>query len=102
MDIRKLDRIRARLSSFRGKGGIKPRKLEALAKALGRTRGKRGKEPTWVNKDVPELSPLSIPHHSGDLNKITASSILDQLEGDIEKIEEILKEKGGEHDDRSS
>jgi hypothetical protein len=98
MDIRKLNRIRDRLNSFRGKGGIRPRKLEALARALGRSRVKRGKEPTWENKEIAGLRPLTIPHHSTELNKYTADSILDQLEGDIERIEEELRKvsKGGE------
>jgi hypothetical protein len=95
MDRFKLDRIRERLNSLRGQGGIKPRKVEALARALGRTHHKRGKEPTWINKLIPELQPLTIPHHSGDLSRFTASSILDQLEGDIDKIEEFLKKDEG-------
>ena len=91
MDIKKLDRIRRRLDSLRLKRGIKPIKLEAVARALGRVRHKRGKEPTWVNENMPELRPLTIPHHSTDLNRFTAASILDQLEGDIDRIEETLK-----------
>jgi hypothetical protein len=97
MDVRKLNRLKGRLDDLRRKGGIKSSEVEALAKALGRVHDKRrGKEPTWVNRDFPGLRPLTIPHHSTDLNKYTAGSILDQLEGDIEKIEESLEKLTGE------
>jgi hypothetical protein len=101
MEVRKLSRLKGRLDDLRRKGGIKSSEVEALAKALGRVREKkRGKEPTWVNRDIPELRPLSIPHHSTDLNKYTAGSILDQLEGDIEKMGEALEKatEGGEQE----
>lgn len=99
MDLRKLNRLKGQLNGLRRKGSIKSSKVEALAKALGRVHDRKSsKEPTWINRDFRELRPLRIPHHSTDLNKYTAGSILDQLEGDIEKIEEVLKKanKGGE------
>ena len=97
LNIRKLKRLKRRLNDLRRRGGVKSAELEGLAKGLGRFHDKkRGKEPTWVNRDFPELRPLSIPHHSTDLNRFTAGGILDQLEGDIEKIEEALEKSLGE------
>jgi len=70
MDVKKINRLKGRLDDLRRKGGIKSSEVEALAKALGRVHDKkRGKEPTWVNRDFPGLRPLTIPHHSTDLNE---------------------------------
>ena len=51
----KLVKIKAQIRSFRGRGGLKARELEELAKSLGRKQHKRGHEPTWINEDYPEL-----------------------------------------------
>ncbi len=92
MNREKLDKLRKRVEEFRKKGGIGSSELETLARALGRVPSKRGKEPTWVNLTFPDLRPLSIPRHgSKDLNKYTANSILDQLELDIDKFEELIE-----------
>ena len=93
MNRRKLDKLRKRVEELRQKGGIGSSEIESLAKALGRVKSKRGKEPNWINKIFPDLRPLSIPHHgSKDLSRITANIILDQLELDIEKYEECIDE----------
>jgi hypothetical protein len=90
MNPKKLAKLRWKLESFRRRGGIKSQELEDLAKAMGRRRHpRRGKEPTWVSDVVPNSRPLSIPSHSRDLNKITAGSILDRLEEDLDRPEEI-------------
>jgi len=83
-------RLRKEFECLRSKNAIKCNEMEKMAKLMGRIKSKRGKEPTWINEKYPDLRPLSIPHHggSGDLNKFTAQSILDQLEGDLERIEE--------------
>jgi len=91
MNREKLDKLRKRVEELRNKGGIRYSELESLARALGRVPSKRGKHQTWVNQIFPELRPLSIPHHGArDLNRITANNILDQLEFDIEKFEELI------------
>ncbi len=90
MNRRKLIKLKKKLSDFRNRGGIKSRELESFAKSLGRYRDDRGKEPTWVNAQFPTLRPLSISHHSTDLNKYTARGMLDQLQEDVEKWEEEL------------
>jgi len=42
----------------------------------------------------PDLRPLSIPHHSKEVKRFTAESILDQLEMDVHRWEEELKSEG--------
>jgi hypothetical protein len=65
--------------------------LVRIAKALGRIDVNRGKEPTWVNAEFPELRPLSIPMHKGrDLSPGTRDSILTQLEDDMIAWEERI------------
>jgi hypothetical protein len=93
MTLKKLRKLLKRIAQLRG-SSVKPRKLESLAKALGRTRAKRGSEPTWVSTPFPDLRPLSIPHHSKEVNRFTAESILDQLEGDADAWQQQL-ESGG-------
>jgi hypothetical protein len=95
----KLRKIHARLRQLRG-ASAKARKVEALAKALGRSRVKRGSEPTWVNDSFPELRPVSIPHHSRELKRFTTESILDQLEAqDIAAWHRRLEEGAAHADD---
>jgi hypothetical protein len=85
MERTKLKKLRQQIDILRRRGGIKPRELEAVAKALGRKLRPRGKEPMWVT-DRAGSRPISIPHHT-DLNRFTAQNILDQLEADIDEIE---------------
>lgn len=91
MYSKKLAKLRQRINELREKSGnIPPRKLESIAKALGRVRADRGKEPTWISRLLPNSRPISIPNHPGVLNRFTAGNILDQLENDIFMLEEIL------------
>jgi HicA toxin of bacterial toxin-antitoxin, len=93
MNREKLNKLRQKVEELRKKGGIGYSELESLARALGRVPSKRGKHQTWVNKIFPDLRPLSIPRHgSKDLNKYTASQILDQIELDIDNYEEFIEE----------
>jgi len=90
MSLAKIRRLRSRIEALRRRGGIKAAELEALAEKLGRRRAKRGSEPTWVSDVFPDLRPVSIPNHPGDLNRYTAKSILDGLEADLDRHEELL------------
>ena len=73
--------------------------MEKLARMLGRTQDKRGKEPTWVHNELP-VYPLSIPHHGGrDLAPGTRNSILDVLEDDVLAWEERLRLADDERED---
>jgi len=80
-------KLRQELASLRKKGGLESREVEDFARALGRRRHSRGKEPAWVS-DVPGLRPVSIPDHPGDLNRFTARGILNQLEEDLEMLDD--------------
>ena len=98
MNSKKLTKLRREINGLRQKGGIKPKEMETLARALGRKLHSRGSEPNWVSSVFPDLRPLSIPHHGGhDLNKFTARAILDQLENDIERFEKQVAD-GDEND----
>jgi hypothetical protein len=89
---RKIARLRRSLEELRRRGGVRAEELERLASALGRRRHPRGKEPTWVSTVLPHSRPLSIPRHSGDLNRFTVRTILDQLEADIDALDALEDE----------
>ncbi len=93
MTLTKLRKIRAELERIRSSPhGHKARELEALAKQLGRDRFVRGKEPTWVRKEDPHLSPpLSIPNHSAELKPATCKSIANQILDDCDEWEQFLQ-----------
>ena len=93
MDLRKIRKLRSEIADLRGRGGIKCAELQSLARRLGRRLASRGKEPNWVHKDFPDSWPVSIPDHRGDLNRFTARGILDQLEGDLDRYEELLSSR---------
>ena len=93
MNRRKLRQLRKRLQALRARArNIESRELEKLARAIGRKRVGRGKEPTFISTLLPQSRPLSIPHHSATLKIGTASNILDQLEKDLDDLEELLTE----------
>jgi hypothetical protein len=92
MEGKKIARLRRRVEELRRRGGVHSRELEELARAVGRKRHARGKEPTWVSTLLPNARPLSIPNHPGDLNRFTARAILDQLDADIDVLDGIIDE----------
>jgi hypothetical protein len=85
--------LRRRIEALRQAGSVRPGELERLARSLGRTRVKRGKHSTWVRYLLPTARPVSIPNHSGDLNRFTARAILDQLEEDLSMLEELADQE---------
>ena len=90
MDQRKLKKLRRRLEAFRAQGGVSSKPVVKLAKALGCERDSRGKEPTYVNKQLPGLFPISIPDRK-DLAPGTKANILDALEIHIHTWEAKLE-----------
>lgn len=92
MNRKKLRKVMEAMETLRRKVGIKSSELEAAARSVGRTLHGRGKEPTWVNLRFPDLRPISIPHHSKELNRFTANNIINQLEEDIVRHEEIIED----------
>jgi len=94
MHQNRIRHLRMEIDRLRRVGGVKSRDLERLAARLGRKRHRRGKEPTWISEMLPEARPLSIPSHARDLNRITARTILDLLEADLDAIEQKLRSGG--------
>jgi len=81
------------LDMQRSPGSIKVLELEGMARALGRQKVKRGKEPVFARHADPRLSPpLSIPHHSSGLKIGTAKSIVEALLKDVVAWEVFLRE----------
>jgi hypothetical protein len=79
--------------------GRKALEFEGLARALGRSREIRGKEPAWLRKQSPQLMrPLSIPAHSASMKIGTARSIIDALQDDVAEWERYLS--GGGNDSK--
>lgn len=101
MNRRKLAKIKKELEALAASpSGIKPTELIGLAKKLGRTKKKRGKEPTYEREDNPRLFPaLTIPNHGGkELKKITAASIIEHLLNDVDLWELHLEGFTKRHD----
>jgi len=92
MDKKKLGKLRRELSKLRfGRYNLKTSKLLRFAGKLGRKENPlRGKEPTYISIPFPELRPLSIPGHK-TINPHTANAIMDSLEGDLNKWEDLLE-----------
>lgn len=94
---RKIDKLRRELIALRArKRSLRATELIKFAERIGRQHVKRGKEPTY---ERPGWSPLTIPNHPGNLTIGTASSILDQLEEDIERL--ASEQNKGEDDNEN-
>ena len=88
----KLDRARREIGKCRaGIHNTDSRDLVRIARWLGRELdGKRGKEPTYVNRLLLGARPISIPDKvRGDGTKY---NILTDLEADVEQWEALLDE----------
>ena len=93
MNRNKLRALSRRIEEYR-RSQPKAKDLEALAKALGRKVANRGKEPTFVSTEFPNLRPLSIPSHKcRDLATGTKNSILIQMEDDVIAWDDRLSEQ---------
>jgi len=92
MNVAALKRLRVELKQLRSNfAPVNSNVLERYASAVGRQKENRGKEPTWVRKLDPHLSPpLSVPNHSKDVKAGTARSIIDQLMADIDEWEQFI------------
>jgi hypothetical protein len=93
MDKKKIARLRRELDQLRaGKCNLKRSDLVGFARKVGRLPDtSRGKEPTYVSV-LHQRNPLSIPGHQ-NINPYTALSILDVLEVDLNKWEDLLEER---------
>jgi hypothetical protein len=102
MNRRKLGKLKLELVRLR-RGPRKASELEKFAKALGRKRVNRGKEPVWDNPNFQDVSVLSIPHHGArDLSPGTQRNILDLLEGDILAWDEKLADLDADESDQGT
>jgi hypothetical protein len=99
MNKRRMAKLRRELQKLRaGRYNLKTSQIVAFAGKVGRTRDTtRGKEPTYVSV-LPELRPVSIPGHP-TINPFTAGSILDVLEHDLDKWEELLESRENKSDE---
>jgi len=88
MTLSKARKLRREVEALR-RGTPNVGQLQRLARRLGRQLTNRGKEPTWVNRELPELRPLSIPNNPST-PRPTKQSIVDELEGDLFGWEEKL------------
>lgn len=96
MNLNTLKRLRRELKQLRANFAPQSSNvLEHFAVAVGRNKDpNRGKEPTWIRKVDPHLSPpLSIPNHSKDVKAGTARSIIDQLIADLDEWEQYLDQQ---------
>lgn len=83
------------LAMQRNPRGHKSVEFEGLARALGRQRDNRGKEPTYMRRENPELArPVSIPSHHFDVTVGTATSIISALLDDVSVWEAYLRGDG--------
>ncbi len=96
-----LKRLRKELRQLRSNfAPLDSNVLEGFASAVGRQKENRGKEPTWVRKMDPHLSPpLSIPNHSKDIKARTARSIIDQLLADLDEWEQFFDQQEDDDED---
>ena len=97
MTLVKLNKIKRQLEEMRRSPQNRNYKgFVSLAKQLGRTKEKRGKEVNYTRKRDPALSPpLSIPQHPGDVKIGTALSIIDELLSDVDDWEIFLSDCEG-------
>jgi hypothetical protein len=101
VNSKKLKKLKIELMQIRrSPQGRKSAELINFACQLGRVLDPRGKEPNYVRKIDPALSPvLSIPNHRGDVPVGTARSIIDALLSDIDEWEiHLLEEENDECD----
>lgn len=100
MNARRLVKIQADIDACRKKPN-RHRDLERIAFALGRTRVSRGKEPAYVSTEF-RTHPITIPDHAGkDIKRGTARGILEQLEEDVVRWEQRLRDEKGYIDENS-
>ncbi len=98
---KQLIKLQRQLKSLReNKSNISCTDMVKFAEKCGRypRKGGRGKEPTYISEWLEGAKPLSIPLHTGKTKTLkvgTAGNILDILEADLFKLEEILNDEAG-------
>jgi hypothetical protein len=87
MNRETIERLLARIMSYRLRASVTTAELEDLARDAGRAQDKNG---NWISEHMTDSSPLVIPTSPPDLNRYTADVILFQLEEDLYDIEDLL------------
>lgn len=83
--MEKIEKLLREVRQLQGQvGNLRSKKVIQLAERCGYKAVTRGKEPPYRNTLWPACAILTIPHHSSGLNRYTAKSILQQLEGVLE------------------
>jgi len=95
MDARQLAKIAAELKALRKRGSVTADDLESLAASLGRTRrgGGSGSHGQWLSA-FPDVRPVTIARHTGDLKIGTKKAIIAALEEDLALWEVRVEEDG--------
>jgi hypothetical protein len=96
MDSKRIRKLRTRIAKLRAKGNnIRTKELKSLATAVGRSVLNQGKHLTFGGGPAGTF-PISIPDHSGTMNRFVAGNVLDCFEHDLDLIEESNKNVKGE------
>jgi hypothetical protein len=76
-------------------GRHKASAFQGLASKLGRKENtKRGREPMWESESFGDLFALAIPNHGGkDISPGVQRQLLNLLEGDVLRWEEVLEDE---------
>lgn len=108
MDARKLEKIKRQIRELRRQRVVTYSDLISLATSLKRAKLKgaqtRGKEPAFISLEFPNARPISIPFHGKNSSMAhgTVKNILNDLEGDVFRFEEMLRrEKEEDYIDES-
>lgn len=92
MNRKRLEKLRGVLERLRRGADIPRKELEGLSSKAGRRRrSQQTGEQRWESERFPDLMPLSIPK-STPVKTYTARSVLDQLEEDLDRWDEILED----------
>jgi hypothetical protein len=90
----RLRRLRRTLENLRRQGGIRAAALKRLATSLGRVeRKKPGADHVW-RSHFPGVRDVMISTHPSEaMNRFTARDVLDGLEEDLDRWEEMLESR---------
>lgn len=102
MDACKLDKIKREIRELRRQRVVTYSDLVAIAASLKRVKlakaQTRGKEPAFVSTVFSNARPISIPFHGKNKGMATGTvkNILNDLEDDVFRFEEIIRKEAGE------
>ena len=86
---KKLRKLRREVESMRSRGGVAADEIKVILRALGRVQD--GK--VWRSEAFPNLRPIPVHDHPGDMNRFTKDGILADLDSDIFEWEVSLDDE---------